>query len=55
MGRNDTLQVIRSAIVSLQGKLSEVWEEGDFTKGNEYIESLKILRRFERELSENRR
>ena len=51
MGRNDSLQVVRDAITTLQGKLTEAWEAGDFEAGMVYIENLKTLRRFEDELT----
>ena len=51
MGRNDSLQVVRDAITTLQGKLAESWKAGDFSVGNTYIENLKTLRRFEDELT----
>ena len=47
MGRNDSLQVVRDAITTLQDKLTEAWKAGDFETGSVYIENLKTLRRFE--------
>ena len=47
MGRDDSLRVVREAITTLQGKLAESWKAGDFSVGNTHIENLKILRRFE--------
>ena len=51
MGRDDSLRIVRDAITTLSGKLSEAWKAGDYSVGNTYIENLKTLRRFEDELT----